>query len=80
MGYQLEAIFGTRAHAFRKYQRMMYWMPKFKYASPWPIPRDLPADPAEIAKLALQRMAVDQQNVVTIFQVRNLVYWNNITS
>nr|KAG5709359.1 hypothetical protein BaRGS_029208 [Batillaria attramentaria] len=37
-GMRLEKVFGTDAHAFRKYRRMMYWMPKFKHANPYPAP------------------------------------------
>ena len=39
MGNLLTKIFSKRAHAFRKYQRMMYWMPKFKYANPYYVPQ-----------------------------------------
>lgn len=68
MGYQLVEIFGKRAHAFRKYQRMMYWMPKFKYANPYYVPRDLPTDDIELARMALKRMAVDLQNKISVFK------------
>ena len=30
-------IFGKRGYPLRKYWRMMYWMPKFKNASPFPL-------------------------------------------
>lgn len=65
----VKAIFGDQAHAFRKYQRMMYWMPKFKYANPYRVPYFLPDDQLELAKLALKKMAVDVQNKLSIFQV-----------
>ena len=69
MGYQLVEIFGKESHTFRKYRRMMYWMPKFKFMNPYYVPRDLPNDQAQLAKIALERMSVDLENKVTIFQV-----------
>lgn len=68
-GEILRDIFGDKPHVFRKYQRMMYWMPKFKNANPYPVPRDMPEDPIELAKAALNRMAVDLQNYLSVFQV-----------
>ena len=65
----LRDMFGTMTHVFRRYQKMMYWMPKFKNANPYPVPYDLPEDPIELAKLALKRMAVDLENKLSIFQV-----------
>ena len=75
MGYQLIEIFGKQSHTFRKYQRMMYWLPKFKYSNPYYVPYDLPNDRIELAKMALQRMAVDLENEVSIFEVNCLVYY-----
>jgi evolutionarily conserved signaling intermediate in Toll pathway len=69
MGYQLIRIFGQKAYAFRKYQRMMYWMPKFKFANPYHVPYELPTDEMELAKLALKRMAADLENSVTVNMV-----------
>lgn len=54
----------------RRYLRMIYWLPKFKYASPWPNPEPRPTNPVEAAKLALQRMAsVDLEHEITTYQV-----------
>ena len=72
LGYQLIRIFGKKAFAFRKYQRMMYWMPKFKFANPYHVPYELPNDNIELAKMALKRMAVDLENVVTVHMVSTL--------
>ena len=69
MGYQLREIFGDKTHAFQRYQRMMYWMPKWRYANPYYVPWELPTDRLELAKLVLNRMSVDLQNALTIFQV-----------
>ena len=72
MGRQLVGVFGDKAHAFRKYRRMMYWMPKFKYANPYYVPRDVPSDPIELAIMALKRMAVDLENDIIIHKVWSL--------
>ncbi|KAL8603686.1 hypothetical protein ACOMHN_017183 [Nucella lapillus] len=66
-GVRLQTVFGTEAHAFRKYRRMMYWLPKFKHANPYPVPKELPDDALAIALLALKRMAVDKQNRITVW-------------
>lgn len=67
-GRRLEKIFGTEAHAFRKYRRMMYWMPKFKHANPYPVPKELPDDGLQLALLALRRMSVDRHSKITVWQ------------
>jgi signaling intermediate in Toll pathway protein len=69
MGYQILAIFGERSHVMRRYQRMMYWMPKFKHENPYPVPRELPNEAVELAKLALARMNQDLEIKISIFQV-----------
>ncbi|KAJ9581180.1 hypothetical protein L9F63_023639 [Diploptera punctata] len=67
-------IFGRRGHPVRKYWRMMYWMPKFKHLSPWPLPNPIPNDSLELAKLALSRMSsVDLQSKVTVYEASKLV-------
>lgn len=63
-------IFGRRAYPLRKYWRMMYWMPKFRNLSPWPIPIPLPDDAFELAKIAIERITTaDYQAKTTIYQV-----------
>ena len=69
MGDQLVRIFGKESHAVRRYQRMMYWMPKFKFANPYYVPYVLPNDDIELAKLALNRMSVDLENTLTVYPV-----------
>lgn len=71
MGDQLVRIFGKESHAVRRYQRMMYWMPKFKFANPYYVPYVLPNDDIELAKLALNRMSVDLENTLTVYHVSN---------
>ncbi|XP_074647411.1 evolutionarily conserved signaling intermediate in Toll pathway, mitochondrial-like [Tubulanus polymorphus] len=70
IGNIVYSVFGKDTHAMRKYQRMMYWMPKFKNINPWPIPKYLPTDPTELARLALKRMSRDRENMID-------VYWTN---
>ena len=69
MGAQLIQVFGPKSHAFRKYQRVMYWLPKFRNMNPFPVPHILPLDPIELAVMALKRMAVDLENAVDVFKV-----------
>lgn len=62
-------VFGRKGHPVRKFWRMMYWMPKFKNLSPWPVPNPPPNDALELAKLALERMcSVDLKSTVTVFE------------
>lgn len=66
-------IFGKTGYPLRKYWRMMYWMPKFKNASPWALPEILPDDSLELAKLAIERItSVDVRSKVTVFQSKDL--------
>ena len=80
MGYQLIEVFGHRAHAFRKYQRMMYWLPKFKYANPYYVPYELPENDIELATMALKRMTVDIQNKVDVFHDIQVKYYFSFNS
>uniref|UniRef100_A0A8D8PX25 Evolutionarily conserved signaling intermediate in Toll pathway, mitochondrial n=1 Tax=Cacopsylla melanoneura TaxID=428564 RepID=A0A8D8PX25_9HEMI len=61
-------IFGERGYPVRKYYRMMYWMPKFRNASPWILPNPVPSDTFLLAKLAIERiMSVDTRAKVTVY-------------
>lgn len=74
MGDILRATFGKWGFPVRKYMRMMYWMPKFKHLSPFPLPTTLPLDAFELAKLAIARMCgVDLESTVSVFQAKDLV-------
>lgn len=64
-------IFGRKGHPVRKFQRMMYWFPKFKHTNPYPIPQHLPEDPVALARFSLTRIADDLDAKVTIYQVRH---------
>ncbi|CAH1971877.1 unnamed protein product [Acanthoscelides obtectus] len=70
---QLLNIFGKRGFPLRKYWRMMYWMPKFKNLSPFPVPDPLPTDTFELAKYAIERISgVDVTTVVTVYQTSDV--------
>jgi len=63
-------IFGSQSFPMRKMRRMLYWMPKFKNLSPWPLPDPLPASSMELAMLAIKRiMSVDPQADVNVYNV-----------
>ncbi|XP_035531500.1 evolutionarily conserved signaling intermediate in Toll pathway, mitochondrial [Morone saxatilis] len=65
----LVQIFGLKGHPMRKYQRIMYWFPKFKHINPFPIPQQLPEDPVDLARLSLTRIANDRDAKVTVYQL-----------
>lgn len=47
---------------------MAYWMPKFKYLSPWLLPDPVPDDALELAKLAVRQMcSVDYESEIHIY-------------
>jgi len=65
--------FGKHGHPMKKLMRMSYWLPKFKNASPWPLPQTIPNSNLEIAKLAVARMcSVDPASTIDIFQTKEL--------
>ncbi|KAA0202646.1 hypothetical protein HAZT_HAZT009909 [Hyalella azteca] len=61
-------VFGSNSHPMKKCRRMNYWMHKFANASPWPLPKPVPSEVLELAKLAVARMcSVDQASEITVF-------------
>uniref|UniRef100_A0A3Q3X7W6 Evolutionarily conserved signaling intermediate in Toll pathway, mitochondrial n=1 Tax=Mola mola TaxID=94237 RepID=A0A3Q3X7W6_MOLML len=64
----LVQIFGEKSHPMRKYQRIMYWFPKFKHINPFPIPQQLPENPVDLAHYSLTRIANDRDAEVTVYQ------------
>ncbi|XP_054859137.1 evolutionarily conserved signaling intermediate in Toll pathway, mitochondrial [Eublepharis macularius] len=67
--FLLLQIFGAKSHPMRKYQRIMYWFPKFKHINPYPVPDPLPADAVDLARLSLQRIAADLDARITTYQL-----------
>ncbi|XP_077491335.1 evolutionarily conserved signaling intermediate in Toll pathway, mitochondrial [Amblyomma americanum] len=65
--------FGFYSEVFKKFARMMYWMPKFKHMSPFPLPKPVPRDAFELAQLAVKRMCVDIQTTVSVHQTKEEV-------
>ncbi|XP_034020275.1 evolutionarily conserved signaling intermediate in Toll pathway, mitochondrial [Thalassophryne amazonica] len=65
----LMQIFGNKSHPIRKYQRIMYWFPKFKHTNPFPVPHQLPEDPVDLARFSLTRIAADLDAKVTVYQM-----------
>ncbi|KAK0096535.1 hypothetical protein PV326_005191 [Microctonus aethiopoides] len=66
-------ICGKYSFPLRKLRRMAYWQTKFKNLNPWPMPRPLPSDPLELAKLAIRKIAsVDVQSTVTVYNAKDI--------
>ncbi|KAK7872663.1 hypothetical protein R5R35_002658 [Gryllus longicercus] len=66
-------IFGRRGYPLRKYWRMMYWMPKFKNLSPWPLPNPVPSDAFELSMMAIKRISsVDVETKVAVYQAEDI--------
>ena len=57
MGDIILNVFGKYSTPYKRYCRMMYWMPKFKNLSPWPLPDELPNNALELAKLAIRQIS-----------------------
>ncbi|KAK7022793.1 hypothetical protein SK128_004685 [Halocaridina rubra] len=69
----LKNIFGKFSDPVKKYARMMYWMPKFRNASPWHLPQAVPNDALELAKLAVARMcSVDPTSKITVHETEGV--------
>ncbi|XP_072350505.1 evolutionarily conserved signaling intermediate in Toll pathway, mitochondrial-like [Scyliorhinus torazame] len=61
-------VFGAKSHPLRKFQRLLYWFPRFRHVNPFPLPQPPPSDPVEIARLGLRRIANDLSSQVTVYQ------------
>ena len=67
MGDIILNVFGKYATPYKRYCRMMYWLPKFKNLCPWPLPEEMPQDGLELGKLAIR-----QVDIVMLGLLRNL--------
>lgn len=67
--FLLLQIFGRKSYPMLKFIRMKLWFSRFKNINPFPVPRDLPQDPVDLAKLGLRHMEPNLNATVTIYQV-----------
>ncbi|XP_057565822.1 evolutionarily conserved signaling intermediate in Toll pathway, mitochondrial isoform X3 [Hippopotamus amphibius kiboko] len=67
--FLLIQIFGRKSYPMLKFVRMKLWFTRFKNINPFPVPRDLPQDPVDLASLALRHMEPDLSARVTIYQM-----------
>ena len=74
MGDIILNVFGKYATPYKRYCRMMYWLPKFKNLCPWPLPEEMPQDGLELGKLAIR-----QVDIVMLGLPKNLIQFQ-ITS
>ncbi|XP_064426587.1 evolutionarily conserved signaling intermediate in Toll pathway, mitochondrial isoform X2 [Mirounga angustirostris] len=71
--FLLIQIFGRKSYPMLKYVRMKLWFSRFKNINPFPVPRDLPQDPVDLAKLGLRHMEPNLSATVTIYQESRLL-------
>ena len=74
MGDIILNVFGKYATPYKRYCRMMYWLPKFKNLCPWPLPEEMPQDGLELGKLAVR-----QVDIARLGLLKNLIQFQ-ITS
>lgn len=67
--FLLIQIFGRKSYPMLKMVRMQLWFSRFKNINPFPVPRDLPQDPVDLARLGLRHMEPDLSARVTVYQV-----------
>ncbi|XP_012585262.1 PREDICTED: evolutionarily conserved signaling intermediate in Toll pathway, mitochondrial [Condylura cristata] len=67
--FLLIQIFGRRSYPMLKFVRMKLWFSRFKNINPFPVPRDLPQDPVDLARLGLQHIEPNLSARVTIYQM-----------
>lgn len=80
MGNILLNTFGKYGTPFKRYCRMMYWMPKFKNLSPFPLPDELPGAAVELAKLAIRQItSVDPTTRLTVIDTAEISDSNDQT-
>jgi len=80
MGDIILNVFGKYSTPYKRYCRMMYWMPKFKNLSPFPLPDELPNTALELAKLAVKQMtSVDPSSKLDIIETEQVKDSNDKT-
>ncbi|KAM5169892.1 evolutionarily conserved signaling intermediate in Toll pathway, mitochondrial [Mantella aurantiaca] len=67
--FLLTQTFGKLSHPMKKYQRIMYWFPRFKHVNPFPVPAGIEADPVSMSKMCLERIAADKDSHITVYQL-----------
>ncbi|XP_066449742.1 evolutionarily conserved signaling intermediate in Toll pathway, mitochondrial isoform X2 [Eleutherodactylus coqui] len=67
--FLLVQTFGKLSHPVKKYQRLLYWFPRFKHTNPYPAPLHLIADPVALSKVCLERIAADRDAQLTVYQL-----------
>ena len=91
MGDIILNVFGKYATPYKRYCRMMYWLPKFKNLCPWPLPEEMPQDGLELGKLAIRQVLDPRMLILTSHQNMNFrspvwiqlqgwKYWTLLTS
>lgn len=66
-------VFGKYSTPYKRYCRMMYWMPKFKNLSPWPLPEEMPREGLELARLAIRQItSVDPATRIEVIDTQDI--------
>lgn len=68
------SIFSKHSHVWKKVARQLYWSSKLEHATPFYLPRVLPKDPKELAKLALRQISIDRRTKISLFSVNIAIY------
>nr|XP_044999820.1 evolutionarily conserved signaling intermediate in Toll pathway, mitochondrial isoform X2 [Jaculus jaculus] len=67
--FLLIQTFGRKSYPMLKFLRMKLWLTRFKNVNPFPVPRNLPQDPVDLARLGLRHMEPDLSARVTVYQM-----------
>ncbi|XP_048198229.1 evolutionarily conserved signaling intermediate in Toll pathway, mitochondrial [Perognathus longimembris pacificus] len=67
--FLLIQIFGRKSYPMLKYLRMRLWLTRFQHVNPFPVPRDLPQNPVDLARLGLRHVEPDLSARVTVYQM-----------
>lgn len=65
--------FGKWGMPVMKCHRLAYWLPKFKNASPWMVPKPLPTEPFDLAMHIIKRItSVDLETEVKVYRTEDV--------